>query len=61
MKISNIKIIEDDIKIVSCSGDKTSGSHPEIFLKLMDEQDSIECYYCGETFIHKSKFKKNNV
>ena len=58
MKISNIKNIEDDIKIVSCSVDKTSGSHPEIFLKLMDEQDSIEFYYCGKTFIHKSKFKK---
>ncbi|MAZ57251.1 MAG: hypothetical protein CMD73_01755 [Gammaproteobacteria bacterium] len=61
MKISNIKIIEDGIKIVSCSGDKDSGTHPEIFLKFMDGQDSIECYYCGKTFIHKSKFKKNNV
>ena len=58
MRISNIKIIEDRVKSVSCAGDKDSGSHPQIFLKLNDEEGSIECYYCGKTFIHKSKFKK---
>ena len=61
MKISNIKIIDDSIQSVSCSVDKKSGSHPQIFLKLIDGQGSIECYYCGKTFIHESKFKKNNV
>ena len=61
MKVSNIKIIDDSVQSVSCSGDKNSGSHPKIFLKLIDEQGSIECYYCGKTFIHESKFKKNNV
>ncbi len=60
MRISNIKIIEDSVKSVSCTGDKDSGSHPQIFLKL-NEEGSIECYYCGKIFIHKSKFKKNNV
>ena len=58
MRISNIKIIEDSVKSVSCTGDKDSVSHPQIFLKLNDEEGSIECYYCGKTFIHKSKFKK---
>ena len=58
MRISNIKIIEDNIKSVSGAGEKDSGSHPQIFLKLKDEEGSIECYYCGKTFIHKSKFKK---
>ena len=58
MRISNIKIIEDSVKSVSCTGDKDSGSHTQVFLKLNDEEGSIECYYCGKTFIHKSKFKK---
>ena len=58
MRISNIKIIEYSVKSVSCTGDKDSGSHPQVFLKLNDEEGSIECYYCGKTFIHKSKFKK---
>ena len=61
MRISNIKIIEDSVKSVSCTCDKDSGSHPQVFLKLNDEEGSIECYYCGKIFIHKSKFKKNNV
>jgi len=58
MRISNIKIVEDSVESISCTGDKDSGSHPQIFLKLNDEEGSIECYYCGKTFIHKSKFKK---
>tara|TARA_B100001564_G_scaffold357060_1_gene372505 strand:- start:195 stop:374 length:180 start_codon:yes stop_codon:yes gene_type:complete len=58
MRISNIKIIEDDVKSVACSGDKDTGAHPQIFLKLKDGQHSIQCYYCGKTFIHKSQFKK---
>ena len=58
MRISNIKIIEDSVKSVSCTGDKDTGSHLQVFLKLNDEEGSIECYYCGKTFIHKSKFKK---
>ena len=58
MRISNIKIIEDSVKSVRCTGDKDSGSHQQVFLKLNDEEGSIECYYCGKTFIHKSKFKK---
>ena len=61
MKVSNIKIIEDDVTSIACSGDKETGAHPQIFLKLKDGQHSIQCYYCGKTFIHKSEFKKNNV
>ncbi len=58
MRVSNIKIIEDDVKSVACSGDDNTGAHPQVFLKLKDGQHSIQCYYCGKTFIHKSKFKK---
>ena len=58
MKISNIKIIEDNEKFVICTGDKKTGSHPKIYLNLQGEDSSIECYYCGKTFIHKSKYKK---
>ena len=61
MRVSNIKIIEDDVKSVACSGDDNTGAHPQVFLKLKDGQHSIQCYYCGKTFIHKSEFKKNNV
>tara|TARA_B100001564_G_C20619853_1_gene661791 strand:+ start:308 stop:487 length:180 start_codon:yes stop_codon:yes gene_type:complete len=58
MKISNIRIIEDGTESVSCSGDKASGSHPKIFLKVIEEKGSIECYYCGKLFIYRSKFEK---
>ena len=56
MRISNIKVIEDDVNQVSCSGDQQSGMHPQIFLKVNDEDGSVECYYCGKVFIRKSKF-----
>ena len=58
MRVSNIKIIEDDVKSVACSGDDNTGAHPQVFLKLKDGQHSIQCYYCGKTFIHESEFKK---
>ena len=58
MRVSNIKIIDDEITSIDCSGDKKSGMHPKIFLKINDEQESIECYYCGKIFMRKSKFNK---
>ena len=30
----------------------------KIFLNLKDADGQIECYYCGKSFIHKSKFKR---
>lgn len=58
MKISNIKIVEDHIREISCTGDDASGSHPQIYLKLKGEEGTVECYYCGKTFIKKSVFNK---
>ncbi|MBT3548884.1 MAG: zinc-finger domain-containing protein [Gammaproteobacteria bacterium] len=58
MKISNIKIIDDHVNSISCSGDSDSGNHPQIFLKLNSEDGTVECYYCGKTFIKKSVFDK---
>ena len=58
MKVSNIKLVEDNIETVSCSGDDISGRHPQIFLKVNDEDGAVECYYCGKNFIQKSMFKK---
>ena len=45
MRVSNIKIIEDDIDTISCSGDDISGGHPQIFLKVNSEDGTVECYY----------------
>ena len=58
MRVSNIKIIDDDQDYVECVGDKLTGAHPKIFLNLKDADGQIECYYCGKSFIHKSKFKR---
>jgi uncharacterized Zn-finger protein len=58
MKVSNIKLIEDNRETVRCSGDDMSGCHPQIFLKVNSEDGAIECYYCGKNFIQKSMFKK---
>ena len=44
MRVSNIKIIEDDVKSVACSGDDNTGAHPQVFLKLKDGQHSIQSY-----------------
>ena len=40
-----------------CDGDIKTGSHPKIFLNVRQEDGKIECYYCGKTFIWKSRFK----
>ena len=37
MKVSNIKIVKDNITTITCSGDAVSGGHPQIFLKVNDE------------------------
>ncbi len=58
MKVSNIKIVEDNITTITCSGDDKSGGHPQIFLKVNNEDGAVECYYCGKNFIRKSMFKK---
>ncbi len=58
MRVSNIKIIGDDIDTISCSGDAISGGHPQIFLKVNSEDGAVECYYCGKNFIQKSMLKK---
>ncbi len=58
MRVSNIKIIDDDQDYVECVGDELTGAHPKIFLNLRDADGQIECYYCGKSFIHKSKFKR---
>ena len=58
MRVSNIKIIEDNVSSVSCSGDSKTGAHPQIFLKVNDEDGSVECYYCGKRFIQESMVKK---
>ena len=56
-KIDNI-LIDDDQDYVECVGDELTGAHPKIFLNLKDADGQIECYYCGKSFIHKSKFKR---
>ena len=58
MKISNIKVVEDDINIVACVGDTETGAHPKVYLNIQDEGGKIECYYCGKTFMYKSKVEK---
>ena len=58
MIVSNIKLIEDNIETISCSGDDISGCHPQVFLKVNSEDGTVECYYCGKNFIRKSMFKK---
>ena len=58
MRVSNIKIIDDSEDLVACVGDSISGAHPKIYLNLKDANGPIECYYCGKTFVHKSKFKR---
>jgi len=61
MRISNIKIVDDDKKSVTCSGDKNTGAHPQIYLNLRDDDGTIECYYCGKIFIWKSFFSKKKT
>ena len=46
MRVSNIKIIDDDQDYVECVGDELTGAHPKIFLNLKDADGQIECYYC---------------
>ena len=58
MKISNIKVVKDNITTITCSGDAVSDGHPQIFLKVNDEDGSVECYYCGKRFIQESMIKK---
>ena len=58
MKISNIKVVEDNINIVACVGDTETGAHPKVYLNIRDEGGKIECYYCGKTFMYKSKVEK---
>ena len=58
MKVSNTKIIADDIDTISCFGDEESGAHPQIFLKVNSEDGTVECYYCGKRFIQESMIKK---
>ena len=50
MRVSNIKIIEDDIDTISCSGDGISGGHPQIFLKVNSED-----YYYSNAIARASK------
>ena len=33
MRVSNIKIIDDDQDYVECVGDELTGAHPKIFFK----------------------------
>ena len=61
MRISNIKIVDDDTKSVACSGDKNTGEHPQIYLNLRDDDGTIECYYCGKIFVWKSFFSKKKT
>ena len=62
MRISNIKVVDDTENIVACVGDEHTGAHPRVYLNIKDEDGSIQCYYCGKTFVYKSKIeKKKNV
>ncbi len=56
-RISNITLIEDDKTTVRCDGDVKTGAHPKIYLNVREEDGKIECYYCGKTFVWKSRFK----
>lgn len=56
-RVSNITLIDDDKPTVECDGDIKTGSHPKIFLNVRQEDGKIECYYCGKTFVWKSRFK----
>ena len=48
MRISNIKIVDDDTKSVACSGDKNTGAHPQIYLNLRDEDGNIIGQHANE-------------
>ena len=65
----NLKVVEYNVSIVSCSGDEKSGKPPLIYLTIKDGR--AECYYCGKMFVTKDthekylnkirkKFKKNS-
>tara|TARA_B100000212_G_scaffold53975_1_gene35515 strand:+ start:500 stop:679 length:180 start_codon:yes stop_codon:yes gene_type:complete len=58
MKISNIKVVDDDVNIVACVGDAVTGAHPKVYLNIRDEGGEIDCYYCGKTFKYRSKVEK---
>ena len=56
-RVFNIALIDDDKRIVECSGDSKTGAHPKIYLNVREEDCKLECYYCGKSFIWRSHFK----
>jgi len=58
-RVSNITVIDDDQNTVLCEGHKETGTHPKIYLNVREEDGRIECYYCGKTFLRRSRIKVN--
>lgn len=42
---------------VSCDGGEGALGHPRVFLNMGDK-DSVQCTYCGRTFVRSSDMKK---
>ena len=61
MRVSNIKIIEDDIDTISCSGDDISGGHPQIFLKVSSEDGTVDVIIAVRTLYKNQCLRKNNM
>ncbi len=42
---------------VSCDGGEGALGHPRVFLNMGDK-DSVQCTYCGRTFVRSADMKK---